>query len=134
MNTTYFLNLVAGHIYRSKTDPALPEKLYVGLSSTEPSPDGTGVTEPPASAGYERIQLTSMSEPVDGSVSNTQPIDFPESTDDWGVMTHFVVYDAPTGGNLLVYNPLDKNRTVESESIMTFKVGALTLSAENSGT
>lgn len=133
MNTTYFLNLVAGHIYGTKTEPALPEKLYVGLSSTEPSPDGTGATEPSASAGYGRIQLTDMSEPVDGSVSNTKPIDFPESTDDWGVMTHYVVYDAPTGGNLLIYNQLDKSRTVESESIMTFKAGALTLSAENHG-
>lgn len=133
MNTTYFLNLVAGHVYRSKTDPALPEKLYVGLSSTEPSLDGNGASEPPESAGYARVELVSMSEPVDGAVSNTQPIDFPESTEDWGVMTHFVVYDAPTGGNLLVYNPLDKTRTVESESIMSFKVGSLELSAVNPG-
>lgn len=50
MNTTYFLNLAAGNIFQTKTTPAIPTKLYVGLSTTAPNINGTGVNEPDASA------------------------------------------------------------------------------------
>ena len=40
MNTTYFLNCVAGNVFGSKADPAIPQHYYVGLSTTEPSIDG----------------------------------------------------------------------------------------------
>ena len=36
MNTTYFLNLVSGNVFGSKKSPAIPEKYYLGLSSTAP--------------------------------------------------------------------------------------------------
>ena len=46
MNTTYFLNCVAGNVFGSKADPAIPQHYYVGLSTTEPSIDGSNVSEP----------------------------------------------------------------------------------------
>lgn len=131
MNTTYWLNEVAGNVFKTKTSPALPNNFYLGLSGTAPSLDGTGVTEPAASAGYARVQLTSLSEPTNGVVTNEQAIDFAESTADWGTMTYFVVYDAATDGNLLMYGQLSVSRTVEAATIMTIKAGSLNLSVVN---
>lgn len=131
MNTTYFLNLVAGNVLQTKTIPALPTKYYLGLSSTAPALDGTGATEPAASAGYARVELTSLSEPTNGHVTNDAAIDFAESTADWGTMTHFVVFDALTGGNLLMFGNLSVSRTVEAATIMTIKAGSLNLSVVN---
>lgn len=130
MNTTYFLNLLAGNVFRSKLTPSLPETLYVGLSSTQPAMDGTGFTEPQDSA-YQRIELTGMGEPENGAVVNTALLDFPESVEDWGVMTYFGVFDSGSGGNLLMYGELDPSRTVESVTVMAFKPGALKLSMQN---
>ena len=131
MNTQYFLNCVAGNLYGTKTDPGIPAAYYIGLSTSEPTATGTNVTEPSSAAGYARVQLTNLSEPVNGEVSNSQAIDFEESTASWGTVTHFVIYDSATGGNLLMYGALSFPRTVESATIMTIRAGYLKLSAQN---
>lgn len=130
MNTTYFLDLLAGNVFRSKLTPALPTTLYVGLSSTEPSLNGTGFTEPGDSA-YSRIELTGMGTPSNGEVANTALLSFPESVTNWGAMTYFGIFDSATGGNLLMYGELDPHRTVEEITVMSFKPGAMKLSMQN---
>lgn len=133
MNTTYFLNCTAGNVFGSKKTPALPEQYYIGLSTSAPEMDGTGVTEPSASAGYKRVLLDSLSEPATGVVSNEADINFEESTANWGTVTHFVIYDAETvgGGNLLMYGTLSTPRSVETATVMTIKAGYLKLSTQN---
>lgn len=131
MNTTYFLNLVAGNVFGTKNTPKIPTTYYIGLSTTAPGIDGTNVTEPSASYGYRRIQLTSMSAPANGIISNTATIDFPESTGRWGVVTHFVIYESASGGQLLMYGPLTNPRTVEAATLFAFKTGSLKLSVVN---
>lgn len=131
MNTTYFLNQVAGNLFKTKTTPALPGAFYIGLSSTAPNIDGTNVGEPNSSAGYARVELTSLGEPVDGVVTNELAINFNESTASWGTITHFVIFDAETGGNLLMYGALSTPRSVEAATIMTIKENYLSLSAQN---
>ena len=80
MNTTYFLNLVSGNVFGSQKTPAIPTKYYLGLSSAAPSLDGSGVVEPEEGTGYARVELTSLSAPLNGVVTNTAAIDFAEST------------------------------------------------------
>ena len=130
MNTTYFLDMAAGNVFGTKKDPALPEKYYLGLSSSEPGLDGTGATEP-VDGGYARVELTVMGQPENGVVTNTASIDFPESTAEWGKMTHFLVNGQETGGELLMYGALTPTRTVETATVMTIKKGALKLSVVN---
>ena len=133
MNTTYFLNCVSGNVFNTKTSPALPSVYYIGLSTTTPSIDGSGVTEPITGAGYERVQLSSLSEPTAGVVTNNDIINFPESTADWGTVTHFVIYDSETvgEGNLLMFGELSVPRSVETATIVTIKEGYLKLSVQN---
>lgn len=133
MNTTYFMNCVAGNIFSTKTTPALPTKYYLGLSKTAPNVNGTGVTEPATDTGYSRIELNDLSEPDNGVVSNNSMINFEESLKSWGNITHFVIYDRePVGsGNLLMYGELSTPRSVEAETIMSIKDGYLKLSVQN---
>lgn len=131
MVTTYFLNCIAGNLFHSKTDPAIPAQYYLGLSTTAPFVDGTNVTEPTSGAGYARVPLSSLGEPENGAVSNPYPITFEESTGDWGVVTHFVIYDQESDGNLLMYDALNDPKTVEAASIMTFRANSLALSVMN---
>ena len=131
MNTTYFLNQVMGNVYKTKTTPALPGNYYIGLSSTPPALDGTGATEPSGSANYARVKLETLGEPAGGVITNTAAVSFDESTANWGVMSHFVIYDALSGGNLLMFDTLSAARNVESATIVTIKAGSLTLTLSN---
>ena len=123
MTTTYFLNQVMGNLFHTKENPALPGDYYIGLSATEPGVDGSGVSEPASSAGYKRVKLTVLSEPTAGVIKNTAA--------NWGTMTHFVIYDALTGGNLLMFDGLSSARNVETATIVTIKAGSLTLTLSN---
>lgn len=129
MNTEYFVNCVAGNVFGTKKTPALPTTYYLGLSTTTPKSDGTGYTEPSAAAGYNRLKLENLTSPEDGLVVNEKDLDFDESTANWGMITHFIITDSATrgAGNLLIYGELTTPRSVEKETIMTFKEESLSL-------
>ena len=127
MLTTYYIDLVVGNVFGSKTEPSLPAVYYLGLSTTAPTANGTGVTEPAKSLGYSRVALDSLGAPNNGIVQNDAIITFPESTGSWGVVTHYVIYDAEDGGNLLLADKLNASKTVDADTIMTFKVGGIKL-------
>lgn len=131
MNTTHFLNRVAGNLFRTETSPAIPTEYYIGLSTTEPTMSGTNVSEPASGAGYRRVLLNNLSTPTNGVVTNTANINFEESTASWGTITHFVIYDAEIGGNLLMYGALSTPRVVEAATVMTIRQDYLRLTAQN---
>ena len=131
MTSTYFLNSIMGNVFKTQTSPGLPDKVYLGLSSSAPSVDGSGVTEPLTSAGYARVELNNLGAPANGVISNTAEISFPESSASWGTVTHFALFDAPTNGNLLMFNSLTQARSVEAATIVMVKTGSLKLTLAN---
>lgn len=134
MITTYFKNMIMGNVFKSKTDPSLPNTYYLGLSSTAPTVSGTNATEPFISGnGYARVALdaNNLSAPSNGVVKNKAIVSFDESLADWfpagTPATHYVVYDSATGGNLLMYNQLKAPRVIESGTIVSIKVNGFSL-------
>lgn len=98
----------------------LAPTVYLGISTTAPARNGTGVTEP-SGMGYTRMPVWTWapvtetlypSETPHGRSShftrNTSSIVFPAATGTWisGSGAHQVFYDAPTGGNLLYYTAM----------------------------
>lgn len=132
MNTNYFKNVIMGNVFRTSTGTALPSSYYIGLSSTEPTAEGGNVTEPSGTGtGYTRVQLTSLTAPSDGVINNASVISFPESTTDWfpssAPAQYYVIFDAQSGGNLLMYNQLTTSRIIETNTIATIKANSLYL-------
>lgn len=124
MNTNYFINLIAGNIFRTKTSPSIPTNYYIGLSSTEPTVDGVCTGEPSRSGtGYSRVKLSNLSTPSNGVISNASNIDFNESLSSWGQMRYYVVYDSETGGNLLFGGALKTPITVDAGTAVILKTG-----------
>lgn len=134
MNTTYFLTLVANHTFGIQVNsnvPSLPSNYYIGLSTTSPTAAGGNVSEPSTSAGYSRKLITGLTTSTDGTTKNSSIISFNESTSSWGTITHFVIYDAASGGNLLMYGALSSPRVVEASTTMSIPVNNLVLSIQN---
>lgn len=130
MHTSYFIDLIMGNVFGSKTDPGLPSVFYVGLSTTEPAVDGSGVTEP-SGASYARGAIEMFSVPSDGMVKNQSTVSFNESTENWGVITHYAVFDSITGGNLLFFDSLEEPRTIEADSLLVIKANEIELTLAN---
>lgn len=127
MTTMYFLNNILGNVFYGTGSAALPTKYYLGVSKTAPNVNGENVTEP-SGGGYSRVELRDMGTPADGVITNSRDLGLPEATADWGTITHFVLYDSPSGGNLLMAEALDKPRVIQSESQLRFAEGAIRIS------
>ena len=125
MVTPYFLNLIAGSVMHSPS-MTLPSNYFVALSTTVPAQDGTGFTEVTGGA-YARGSMGTGSAPSDGVVSNSADVEFHECTADWGTVKAFGIYDAATGGNLLMYDKVTPNQSVVTGNQVRFKPSALKL-------
>lgn len=110
---------------------------YLGLSTTEPTSSGTGFTEPDRGYGYSRVLIGAGSENSYHAMSiaesigngtyyvyNNKQITFPEPILDWGTVTHFGLFSAPTSGTPIVWGKLKTAVELLRGYIPIFKYGA----------
>jgi len=127
-------NTLANNILDSAFDNGVllsePATFYVGVSTTAPNSDGTNVTEPVGN-NYARVSKTSnttdWAAATSGSIGNAVDVTFGTATGSWGTITHWVMYDAATAGNLLFYGALDASQAVATSDQIKFLPGALTI-------
>lgn len=142
--TDYLENKIVDWLLRAQVF-APPATLYVGLLTAAPS-DATAGTEVTGGA-YARVAVTSgltawsgsqgagttvASTGTDGTVENNVVITFPAPTANWGVVTHFGIYDAATAGNLLIWSALGTAKTINNgDAAPSFAASALTFQIDN---
>lgn len=106
MRVSYYLaNALLNHSFRgtaADTQYQQPASVYLALFLSDPGRDASG--QEVTGAGYTREQVVSAA-PVNGVVTNELEVLFPVALDDWGIITHMAIYDAPVGGNLLFFGP-----------------------------
>ena len=134
----YLENKLVDHVFRGQayTIPVI----YVGLLTAAPS-DAGGGTEVSGN-NYARVKAAASSAQAltdwkstqnndvastgtTGSTTNTNSVTFPTPSATWGVVTHIGVYDALTGGNLLLYGSLTISKTINQSDTVTFPAAAL---------
>lgn len=122
-----------------------PATVYVGLLTAAPSDTGGGTEVSGGSyarvavasslanwAGTQAAASTAASSGTSGTTSNNAAITFPTPTANWGVVTHFAIYDASTAGNLLFYGALGTSKTVNNgDSAPSFAAAQLTVQIDN---
>lgn len=108
--------------------------LYIGLSSTTPTEAGGGATEPSGGA-YARVATTgadwsAASGTAPAQKTNTAAKTFATATADWvsgANLTHFVLYDALTAGNMVAFGPLTTPKPVLNGDTPSFAASSLVL-------
>jgi hypothetical protein len=106
-----------------------PPTIHVGLSTADPGDDGSGLAEPSGN-GYARVATSpaDWNAATDGVMENASDIAFAEATAAWGTVTHFALFDALAGGNMLAHGALTESKTVASGDTAEFAVGDLAVS------
>jgi len=135
----YLENKLIDQLFRGQTAPTI-SGLHVGLLTAAPSDSGGG-TEVSGNA-YARVNLaptlanwagtqaagsTTASSGTGGQTSNNSTITFPTPTGTWGTVTHFAIYDASTGGNLLFWGALTIAKTINQSDTVSFAAGQLAI-------
>lgn len=134
----YLENALLDHVFRGLSYTA-PTTLYVALFTAAPS-DAGGGTEVSGGA-YARASIAAnttswnntqgtasgASTGTDGTIENAVDITFPAPTANWGTVTHWGVFDAASGGNLLLHAALTQSKTINNgDAAPSFPAGALT--------
>ena len=103
---------------------------YIGLSSTKPATDGTGVTEPLESAGYKRVASSGGSfSATNGTITNNAYLYFPEAPAAWGNVSYLCVFDGNTSSARLRYfGALKTPKDIETNSVPLFRPGSINIS------
>lgn len=111
--------------------------IYVGLSSTAPAEDGTNVTEP-SGGGYARVatlaadwNAATLADP--SLIDNANVVDFGTASADWlagADLTHVVLFDAATAGNVLASTALAVGKPVTNGDPVSFPAGALDITLD----
>jgi hypothetical protein len=122
--TDYFENVVINHILRNQAYTPVAT-IYVGLYTAAPSDTGGG-TE--VTGGAYARQSISLGAGSLGATDNTADITFPTASAGWGTVTHVGIFDASTGGNLLMYGALTASRVVNNGDIFKILAGNCDLS------
>lgn len=135
----YLENKLIDQLFRGQAAPGT-STLYVGLLTAAPS-DAGGGTEVSGGA-YARVAVTSslanwagtqsagsttVSSGTGGQTSNNTSITFPTPTAGWSTVTHFGIYDAASGGNLLFWGALTIAKTINQADTVTFPAASLSI-------
>ena len=111
------------------------DSIYVGLCTAVSAAETGSVTEA-SFGGYARQQVAAASWTTIGADStdtqtakNTSAIEFPAKTDSGNVtITHVIIADASSSGNILFVGALDASKTLAQNDI--FRINATNLSME----
>lgn len=102
---------------------------YYALSTTAPNADGTNVTEPVGN-GYARVSKTrggpfaAAGSGTPSAIANANDeILWPLATGSWGTVSHWAIYDAASGGNMLFYGALASSEAIVSGLLPGFALG-----------
>jgi hypothetical protein len=114
----YYENKIIDHMLRAQAFTP-PSTIYLALYTVAPT-DAGGGTEV-SGGGYARQSFT-LTAASGGASSNSADITFPTATADWGTIVAVGIFDASTGGNLLMWANLTTSKTVNSGD--TFKINA----------
>lgn len=136
----YLENKLIDWLYRGQTYTP-PATKYLALFTSAPSASGGGIEV--SGGAYARVALsasltafsgtqgagtTAVSTGTSGATSNSADIAFAAPTADWGTVTHWALFDASTGGNLLMFGSLATPVTVINGGLApTIPAGALSL-------
>lgn len=135
----YLENKLVDHLFRGQSFAA-PTNLYVGLLTAAPSDSGGG-TEVSGNnysrvtvanslanwAGTQSAGSTVASSGTGGQTSNNAAITFATPSGTWGTVTHFGIYDAVSGGNLMFWGALTISKTINQSDTVTFPAASLSI-------
>ncbi len=116
--SNYLESKIVRHII-NQASFTIPSGLYLALYTSDPTEADTGTEASGGSPAYARKAITFGSE-SGGQASNSGSVSVDVPT---GVITHFGIRDASSGGNLLYYDAFEIPINTVSGTPLVFAIG-----------
>lgn len=124
--SNYLENKLLDHVLKNISYTS-PSTVYVALYTSNPGDDNSGTEVSGGSYSRQSLSVTTASA---GASISSGDVTFPQATAGWGTITHVGLFDAITSGNLLMYTALNTARSIETNDILKFNSGNITVSLD----
>ena len=121
----YLENEILDHILATGAY-TMPSAIYIGLSTGSFGDDASG-TELNGN-GYTR-KVMAFDAAVAGTADNSGAVEFSAATSSWGTVSHFGLFDASSGGNLLIHGAFTAGKLIDTGDILKIAAGDLDITA-----
>jgi hypothetical protein len=120
---------IVEHFLRN-TVVASPTTVYLALFTSDPGEDGSG--NETTFVNYARQSSAWTALDANGQTKNSNLIAFPANANASAsaTITHAAIFDAASGGNMLLKGPLANAKTLAVGDVLSFQVNALTLTLD----
>ena len=113
----------------------VPTTVYIGLHTADPTDTGGNEVSTGSWPAYVRKDAaaggaiaTGWAAPTDGVTTNAKQVVYPGMNGASNVtVSHWALYDAATGGNMLAHAVLQTARTLQPGDVFVFDIGSLTV-------
>lgn len=130
--SNYLENKVLDHVLGG-SDYTRAATVYLALSTADPG-EAAGTIAEPSGNNYARLAVTNNATNFpaasSGSKSNGVDMTFATPSGTWGLVTHFAVFDASSGGNMLFYGALTVSKTINNTDTVLFPASSLTFTED----
>ena len=125
--SNFLRDKLINHCFRGQQYTA-PQAIWIGLFVEDPNSAGT--MQEVSAADYQRINaMGRLDPPVNGITRNSDALVFTSGAiASWGTIRASAIFDAATGGNMLIGAPLEQIRTVVPGDPVRYDVGELVIS------
>jgi hypothetical protein len=121
----YLENEILDHILGTGAY-TMPATVYVGLSTGSFNDDNSGTELTGNNYARESVTFAAASS---GSADNSAAVEFNAATGSWGTVSHFGLFDALSGGNLLIHGALTASKVISSGDILKISIGDMDITA-----
>ena len=125
--SNYLEEQLLGHTLLGSSFTA-PATIYLSLATSIAS-DGDSYTEVTTNLGYARVLLNGNLSSITSQNDNSSDLTFAAATTPWGTVAHFAIFDDPTigSGNMLYWGDLTSTRNVQTDDVLEFQAGNLSV-------
>lgn len=113
-----------------------PSSWWLGLSSADPTEDGSFFAEP-TGMGYAKVEIPnngSYFSAASGSnpaqKTNLVALDFLPATGNWGVLTHWGLFTSAVATIPKVYGALSPSKAIQSGDVLRIPGGGMIITAD----
>lgn len=105
-----------------------PATLYIALSTADPTDSGGSIAEPADTYARQAVTNNATEWPAATGTTPTlkdhaNAVIFPTATASWGTITHYAIFDAVSGGNMLAHATLDSSVVIGNGDTFVFAAG-----------
>ena len=110
------------------TSVTRPTAWYIALFTSNPAEDASGTEVSTSGTAYARQSATFT---VSGNeATNSAAIEFPTATASYGTVTHIVVFDAASAGNLIAYAALTTSKAIDTGDVLRLPANELDITMD----